>query len=167
MQRAEPIIVECMRRLNPKTVLDLGCGKCKFSKLFIDRGVIVTGVDKENTIESENNLIFIQKDIRNFEFEKKYDLVIGTGILHFLKREEVHKLIKKIKENTSSNGFNFFMCMSSEEKYSDKIHFYPNKEELDKLYSDWKIIQNELCLSEKHGEDLHQHKIVIFLARKI
>ncbi len=167
MQRAKPIIVECMRLLNPKSVLDLGCGKCKFSKLFIDRGISVTGVDKENTIEPKDNLIFIQKDIRDFKFEKKYDLVVGTGILHFLKREEAHQMIKKIKENTSSEGFNFFICMSNEEKYNDKIHFYPNKEELNKLYSDWRIIKNELCLSKKHGEEMHQHKIIIFLAQKI
>jgi cyclopropane fatty-acyl-phospholipid synthase-like methyltransferase len=167
MQRAKPIIIECMKRLNPRSVLDLGCGKCKFSRLFINRGIKVTGVDKENTIESKDNLIFIKKDIRDFEFKETYDLIIGTGILHFLKREEVYKVIEKIKENTSSSGFNFFICISNEEKYNDKIHFYPDKEELNKLYSGWEIIQNELCLSKKHGEDFHQHRVVVFLARKI
>jgi hypothetical protein len=135
--------------------------------LFIDKGINVTGVDKENIIESKDNLNFIQKNIRDFEFEKKYDLVIGTGILHFLKREEAYKIIKKIKENTFSNGFNFFVCMSNEEKYNDQVHFYPNKEELNKLYSEWKIIQNELCLSKKHGEEMHQYKMIIFLAQKV
>lgn len=167
MQRAKPLIVECMKRLNPNSVLDLGCGKCKFSKLFIDKGIDVTGVDKENTIESKDNLVFVQKDIREFEFEKEFDLVIGTGILHFLKRDEAHQMIKNIKENTILNGFNFFICMSNEEKYNDEIHFYPNKGELNKLYSDWEIIQNEFCLSKKHGEEMHQHKIIIFLAQKV
>ena len=73
-----------MKRLNPTSVLDLGCGKCKFSKIFIDKEINVTGVDKELTVKSNNNLIFVQKDIREFEFDKKYDLIIGTGILHFL-----------------------------------------------------------------------------------
>ena len=132
MQRAKPIIVECMKKLNPNSVLDLGCGKCKFSKLFIDRGIDVTGVDREKTIESKDNLTFIHKDIKDFEFEKNYDLVIGTGILHFLKRDEAHQMINKIKENTLSNGFNFFICMSNEERFDDGIHFYPNKEELNK-----------------------------------
>ena len=167
MQRAKPIIVECMKMLKPNSVLDLGCGKCKFSKLFIDKGIEITGVDKEKTIESKNNLTFIQEDIRDFEFEKNYDLVVGTGILHFLKKEEVYKIIRKIKKSTLSNGFNFFICISNEEKYNDRIHFYPNKEELNKLYSDWEIIQNELCLSKKHGETMHQHKMIIFLAKKI
>ncbi len=166
MQRAKPVIMECMEKLNPNSVLDLGCGKCKFSKLFIDRGINVTGVDKEKRIESKNSLTIIQKDIRDFEFEKKYDLVIGTGIFHFLAKEEASALIKKIKENTSSGGFNFFICMSNEEEYNDEIHFYPNKEELNKLYSDWNIITNELCLSKKHGEKMHQHKVIILLARK-
>lgn len=60
MQRAKPIIVECMKRLNPNSVLDLGCGKCKFSKLFIERGIKVTAVDKKNTIESKDNFIYVQ-----------------------------------------------------------------------------------------------------------
>ena len=33
--------------------------------------------------------------------------------------------------------------------------------------TDYEIIQNKLCLSKKHGKDLHQHKIIIFLAEKI
>jgi cyclopropane fatty-acyl-phospholipid synthase-like methyltransferase len=167
MQRAKPIIIECMKRLNPNLVLDLGCGQCKFSKLFIDKGINVIGVDKEKTIEPKDNLTFVQKDIRDFEFNKKYDLIIGTGILHFLKREEANKLIEKMKDNTPLGGFHFLICMSNEERHNDNIHFYPNKEELNKLYSGWGIIQNELCLSKKHGEKLDQHKMIVFLAKKI
>ena len=59
MQLAKPIIVNSMKRLNPTSVLDLGCGKCKFSQIFIDKGIRVTGVDREPTIKSKNNLIFI------------------------------------------------------------------------------------------------------------
>lgn len=166
-KRAKPIILDCMKRLNPNLVLDLGCGKCKFSRLFIDRGTDVAGVDKKKTVESKDNLTFIQKDIKEFEFNKKYDLIVGTGILHFLKRKEVYKLLEKMQENTISKGFHFLICMSNEEKYNDKIHFYPDKEELNKLYPNWKIIQNELCLSKKHGKELHQHKMIIFLAKKM
>lgn len=167
MQLAKPIIIDSMKRLNPTSVLDLGCGKCKFSQIFIDKGINVTGVDREPMIRSKNNLIFIQKDIREFEFNEKYDLIIGTGILHFFKRGDAHNIIKKMQENTLTKGFHFLICMSNEEKPNNKNHFYPNKEELIKLYSNWDIIHNTYCISKKHGETNHCHKMIIFLAKKI
>jgi len=166
MQPSKPIIVDSMRRLDPTLVLDLGCGSCKFSQKFIDKGIKVIGVDKNNTSSSKNNFIFIQKNILDFNFKEQYDLIIGTGILHFLKNEEVCKLIKNMQENTLMGGFHFLICMSDKERPNDKIHFYPNEEELNKLYANWKIIHNVSCLSKKHGETNHQHKMIIFLAEK-
>jgi len=167
MQPAKPIIVDSMRRLNPTSVLDLGCGKCKFSQRFIDKGIAVVGVDKKSTTESHDNFTFVKQDILDFEFEPKYDLMMGIGILHFLKKEDAHQLIKKMQENILPGGFHFLICMSNEEKSNDEIHFYPNKEVLSKLYSGWEIIHNVLCLSKKHGETMHQHKMIILLAKKI
>ena len=167
MLPAKPIIVDILQRLNPSSVLDLGCGKCVFSRKFIDNGIPVIGIDKMITAESNKNFKFIQEDILNFKFESKYDLIIGTGILHFLKNEEAYQLIKKMQENTISKGFHFLICMSNEENLQDKIHFYPNREVLNKLYSGWEIIHNTSCLSKKHGETMHQHKIIILLAKKI
>jgi len=112
-----------MQRLNPTSVLDLGCGKCAFSRKFIDKGITVIGVDKESTAESHDKFTFVQQDILDFEFEPKYDLIVGTGILHFLKKEDAHKLIKKMRENTLLGGFHFLICMSSEENPSDEVHF--------------------------------------------
>ena len=167
MQPSKQIIHDIMKRLNPSSVLDLGCGNCKFSQRFIDRGVRVVGVDKEITAKTHKNFTFIKQDIINFEFEPKYDLIIGTGILHFLKKEEAYELIKKMQQNTLLGGFHFLICMSNEEKPRDNIHFYTNKEELSKLYSGWEIIYNYDSLSKKHGNSMHQHKIIIFLAKKI
>ena len=167
MQLSKPLIVESMQILNPTSVLDLGCGKCAFSQRFIDKGVFVTGVDKESTTESYDNFTFVQQDILDFEFEPKYDLIIGTGILHFLKKEEAQQLIKKMQENTLPGGFHFLICMSNEEKPNDEIHFYSNKEVLSKLYSGWEIIHNTPCLSKKHGKTMHRHKMIILLAKKI
>lgn len=167
MKPVRPLIVDSMQRLNPTSVLDLGCGKCTFSQRFIDKGINVIGVDKESTTKSHDNFLFVQQDIRDFEFKIKYDLIVGTGILHFLKKEEAHQLIKKMQENTLSGGFHFLICMSNEENLNDKIHFYPNKEVLSKLYSGWEIIHNTIGLSKKHGETMNQHKVIIFLAKKI
>ena len=167
MKSAKLLIVDSMKRLNPTSVLDLGCGSCKFSQKFIDKGIAVTGVDKNTSNKLNNNFTFIQQDILNFKFQLKYDLIIGTGILHFLERKSAYKLIKKMQDNTLSKGFHFLICMSNEERPDEKVYFYPNKEELNKLYFGWEIIHNALSLSKKHGETMNQHKVIIFLAKKI
>lgn len=166
MQQIKPIIIDSINRLNPTSILDLGCGKCKFSQIFINKGIKVVGVDKESTMKSKNNFTFIRKDIGKFKFNEKYDLMVGIGILHFLKRGDAHKLIKKMQKNTFLKGFHFLICMSKEEKPNNKIHFYPNKEELNKLYFGWNIIHNTSCLSKKHGKTMSQHKMIVLLAEK-
>jgi hypothetical protein len=87
--------------------------------------------------------------------------------LHFFKKEEGNRLIKKMQENTLNGGFHFLICMSNEENPGNKDSFYPDEEVLNKLYFGWEIIHNQSCMSKKHGEKLHQHKIIIFLAKKI
>jgi 16S rRNA A1518/A1519 N6-dimethyltransferase RsmA/KsgA/DIM1 with predicted DNA glycosylase/AP lyase activity len=166
MQPAKPIIVDSMRRLNPNLVLDLGCGLCKFSRRLLSKGANVVGVDKDPVIESCGNFTFIQQDILDFHFEPKYNLMIGSGILHYLKNKDAYWLIKKMQKNTLFEGFHFLICMSDKELDSN-IYFYPNRKILNKLYSDWEIIHNVSCLSKEHGSPAHQHKMIVFLARKI
>ncbi len=166
MQSAKPLIIDSMKKLKPSSVLDLGCGKGKFSKIFIDRKIDTVGVDKEATAKSYNSFKFVQQNILEFKFEPKYDLIMGSGILHFLEKENACQIIKNMKKNTLLGGHHFLICMSNEEKSNDKIHFYPDKEELSKLYSDWEIIHNVPCLSKKHGKLKHQHKLIVFLAKK-
>lgn len=166
MQPAKPIIVDIIQKLNPTSVLDLGCGECKFSQKFIDRGITVLGIDKNPTAKTHENFTFIQKNILDFEFRQEYDLIIGTGVLHFFKKEDANILIKRMQENTLKGGFHFLICMSNEENPENENNFYPDEEVLTKLYSGWEIIHNKPCLSKKHGEKLHQHKMIIFLAKK-
>lgn len=165
MRPAKPIVVDIMQRLNPSLVLDLGCGKCKFSQKFLDMGASVVGVDKNPVIESFENFRFVLQNVLDFKFESKYDLMIGTGILHYLTKKDAFLLIERMRKNTLTGGFHFLICMSNEEK-SNSSYFYPDKEMLNKLYFDWDIIYNESCLSKKHGKPIRQHKMIIFLARR-
>ena len=166
MKPAKPLIVDSFKRLRPSSVLDLGCGDCKFSKKFIDNGIKVIGIDKEKLAESSGSFKFIQRDILDYNFSENFDLVFAIGILHFFKKHDAERIIKKVQTQTINRGYNFFMCMSEKEKYADGVHFYTNKEVLNKLYLGWEIIHNTECLSKKHGEEGHKHKLIFFLARK-
>ncbi len=170
MIQSKKVINKCLKYLNPKSVLDLGCGECKFTKRFIDKDILVVGVDKKPTTISQSNFKFIQQDILDFEFQHRYDLIIAIGVLHFLRKNDAKSIIKKMQDNTLLGGFNFLICMSDEEEpmaSRNPEDFYPNKKELSKLYSGWGILNNESCLSKKHGASNIQHKLIILLARKI
>lgn len=171
MNQAKEVIHKCLKYLDPKSVLDLGCGEGKFTLRFAKEGINVLGVDKNKIDICEDNFNFIQKDIKDFVFKEKYDLIFSSMVLHFLKKGEVIKIIGKIKEATSNERYNLLICMSNEEDSAKRnpSDFYPSIEELNRIYSDWEIIKNELCLTKEHkhkNSDSHRHKIIIFLAKK-
>ncbi len=166
MQLAKPIVVDIMKRLNPSFVLDLGCGSCRLSKRLLKKGASVVGVDKNVLMKSCDNFKFIHRDVLDFCFEDEYDLIIASAVLHYLEKEDACLLIEKMKKNTVAGGFHFLICMSNEE-FGSEEYFYPNGDELGKLYSDWEIINNMSCFSKEHGEPLHRHKMIVFFARKV
>ena len=75
MNRAKEIIHGCLKYLDPKSVLDLGCGEGKFTLRFAKKGINVLGVDKDKKDIQEENFNFLQEDIRNFKFNRKYIIV--------------------------------------------------------------------------------------------
>ncbi|MBU2496983.1 MAG: methyltransferase domain-containing protein [Nanoarchaeota archaeon] len=154
-----------------KTVLDLGCGKGRISLRFARKGIKVDGVDiKDNNISTEN-FTFIQKDFEDFEIAKKYDLIIASFILHFMKKEMAVELISKMKENTQNKGFNFLICMTNLDNSFKRNpeNFYPDIDLLKKLYSDWKLIKYNQDFTELEEHDnlkSHNHNVIFFLAEK-
>jgi len=90
-------------------------------------------------------------DINTFIPEKSYDIILSTFVLHHLLREKALSIIKLIKDKTSSGGLNALATFTKEgDFYRDKPdtdNFYPNKEELKDLYSDWEILK----YTEKQG----------------
>lgn len=93
-----------LNKVNPKLILDYGCGAGWLSKILISHNYNVLGVDiskgligNSKRINSENE--FLVGDCVNLPFkEGKFDLIIGMGILHHLdcKRAllECHRILK-------------------------------------------------------------------------
>ena len=157
--------------MRPKTILDLGCGGCKLSSRFMEKGVEVTGVDKVQQDFHHKNFKFIQKELEEYNFTEKYDAIFTIVALHFLKNKYAQEIIENMKAHTNKEGYNFLVCMSKEEDSLNKHeeYFYTTSSELEKLYRGWDILCNESCFSREHlGDDgtLHKHKIIVFLAKK-
>lgn len=152
-------------------ILDLGCGKGLMSKFFHKKGVKATGIDVQETLEDSENFKFIKGDIRKKNFGKENDLIIASAILHLLNREDALKVIDNMKDATSKEGYNFLVCMSNEDRLAKtKLeNFYPNFQELNKIYSNWNLIKEVKGITDMEEHDnlgSHQHDLIFALFQK-
>ena len=159
---------EYLNDLKPKEVLDLGCGLGKKSLRFLKGGTNVTGIDKNNFRISQEHFKFIQSDVKEYQFEKQYDLII----LHFFRETVAIKIIKQIKDHTLKGGLNFLICMSNEDSCSKEKseNFYPSLKKLKGLYSGWEIIKEDqdFTAEEEHGDlPPHNHNLIFLLVKKV
>ncbi len=151
-----------------KKILDIGCGKGLMSKFFYKQGAKVIGIDVQETIKDSENFKFIKGDIRKEDFGKENDLIIASAILHLLNREDALKVINKMKDATSKEGYNFLVCMSHEDGLAKKKleNFYPSFQELNKIYDNWNLIKELKGITEIEEHDNlgpHQHNIIFVL----
>lgn len=154
-----------------KKILDLGCGNGRLSLGFAKKGINVIGIDKIDRSILNEHFKFIQEDIKNFKFDGKYDLIIASLVLHFLKKEAAMKIIGEIKSNTEERGFNFLICMSNEDDCSKAKpeNFYPDLELLKQIYDSWEIIKSDNDFTEIEEHDNlspHRHNLIFLIARK-
>jgi len=170
------LIEEILKNRKSGKVLDLGCGEAGTSLLLAEKGFEVTCIDisktainniKKEAEKKELKIIAFVADLEKFEFEKDYDIIIGTGIFHFLPEENSLKLIDNIKKHTKKHGLNIFEVFlqgdPSQEEDSEGYYFKPN--ELRDLYSNWDILDYEEY--EDYDEEEEQtNKIAYLIAKK-
>jgi SAM-dependent methyltransferase len=171
MVNIKELIKEYFDNLKVNSVLDLGCGKGFNSVRFAKKGIQVIGVDKKDFKINQKCFEFRKQDISKFEFEKKYDLIISSLVLHFFNKKKAIELIEKIKSSTNEKGYNFFNCMSNKDDCSkDKPeNFYPDLDLIKEIYSDWKIIKINQGFTdyEEHGNlKAHRHNLILILIQK-
>ena len=180
--------------VNGNNVLDLGIGQGKCSVPLARQSFNVTGVDLSNTAleacKDIPNLTFVQDDIRNFKIEmNKYNLIISRCLLHFLHKDDVHEIIKKIKDGLCSGGMVYLSVFSIADpgfkkhainsdfdKLDNNIFYkrsentymsYFTKKEILDLFADFKtiMVSDEFSLDLSHGKP-HYHGIIKYLGRK-
>jgi len=154
-----------------KKILDLGCGKGLMSKFFEKKGAKAIGIDLKRTSEDSENFKFIEGDIRKEDFGKENDLIIASLILHLFNKKDALELISRMKDATSEEGYNFLICMSNEDELAKERleKFYPDTEELIKIYEDWTLVKKIEDVTEVENHDdtgSHQHNLIFLLFKK-
>jgi hypothetical protein len=152
------------------TVLDIACGNLFTNKIFLKNDVKVTGIDHDNQDEVDSNFTFIQKDIRDYEFGKNFDLIKTTFFLHFFKPKRAKSIIGKMKEY---GEYNLITFLDEGDYFKDDEGFFPSIEEVKELYLDWEIVKIEQSrIEESHPignspEPVdHFHSTITILAKK-
>jgi SAM-dependent methyltransferase len=154
-----------------KKILDLGCGQGLMSKFFNKKGINLTGIDIKKISESSENFKFVEGDIRKEDFGKENDLIIASLILHVFEKDNALQIIERMKNATSNSGYNFLICLSDEDDFAKKrpSNFYPNIQELIKIYHNWTLIKRVKDITEIENHDdtgPHQHDIIFLLFQK-
>ena len=162
-------------------VLDLGCGEMLLSKPFLKNKSFVKGIDLKEPYSVPEGAVFVKGNFFHEEFEKDYELIIASLILHLTKKEFATKLIKKIQDSTAKRGYNFLILVSNKDSLSTepsaKGKFYVSMDEITEFYpsSEWKLIKSLEDETEpeqhKNPSELpqtpHTHNLIFLIFQKI
>lgn len=175
-------------RLKPPTkplrVLDIGCGEGKDAVFLARNGYTVTAFDvTENGIEKGKLLAdkcgtyvnFFRADITDFRLDENYDIILSSGVYHFVKPEFRNAITKNLKEHTNKNGIhaiNVFVEKPFIEvppnKVNGKDRFRWKSGELFMQYFDWKFHRmEEVVFDCNSGGVPHQHCMDIMIAEAL
>jgi tellurite methyltransferase len=165
-------VVEVLENfIHHSRVLDLGCGEGRNALYAAGLGYDVTAIDiseagiaKLKHLAAEKNLTLDAwvQDMRTFQTETRFDVIISHGCLHLIHRHEWPSVITRMKAMTAPGGYNIVGV------FTDKIPPSPDmapftqglfrEGELFDHYSDWRMLhQSSYTFKDDHGRGIQHH----------
>lgn len=110
----KPIIIQLIKNINGKKVLDFGCGSGRFSKIMADFGAQVTGLDASKAqielahkINEHKNITYeigSETSLKSFK-DNSFDLILMNMVFPSLSnRDEAEKIIKEMTRTLKDGG---------------------------------------------------------------
>jgi ubiquinone/menaquinone biosynthesis C-methylase UbiE len=98
----------------PKKILEIGCGTGNYTKILLERGYEITGVDiSENmlkTAKEKCNSKFIKGDIRDTSINDRFDACIAMFAVmgYITENSDIVKALNNIRKHLKKNGIFIF-----------------------------------------------------------
>ncbi len=173
-------------------VLDLGCGRGRFTFELAKHGLRVIGLDivkdivklgneEVKRLSLEKTLRFVEGTAFDVPFaENGFDAVVDIGLLHHVRPEDFAKYVNEVARVTKQGGYLFLVELSkenhsylswnpkSDEKSDFDYHGIPyhffTGEEIEKIFSThFKVVSQKV----KYREDRNQEAHLVSLMQKI
>ena len=166
--------------IKPLKVLDVGCGEGKDAVFLARNGYHVsafdlaeTGVEKGRALASQHGVYvdFFTANVEDMQLCEDYDIVLCSGVFHFLKPEKRKDVVNELKQHTKPDGIHVMNV------FVDKpfVEILPGKEknrfrwksgQIFTLYHDWYFHKiEEVVFDCNSGGVPHQHCMDIMIAR--
>lgn len=162
-------------------ILDLGCGDGRHALFLARRGCEVTAIDNsESAIKKLNrlahdtgcNLRVLQADMREWQFEDLFDVIIAHGSLHLIARAAWIEVIKEMKTHTRRGGHNIVAVFTDRLPSPADLKVFHiglfREGEVLEHYREWRVVEKQSYVFEDEhpGGTRHRHPINKLVARR-
>jgi 2-polyprenyl-3-methyl-5-hydroxy-6-metoxy-1,4-benzoquinol methylase len=104
--------------LSGGTALDLGAGQLEESKKLVEAGYEVDAIDIQQPEHIPEGVNFSLSHIKDYKFEKNYNLVLAQNVLFFLKNPL--GVLQKLIDSTEANGLICFTLLGERDAWNDR-----------------------------------------------
>lgn len=100
-------------------------------------------------------------DLTTYQFEKKYDMIMSFGTLHFVRKDDWKNFIYRAKEHTTEGGIHVMQIFTDTVPASADIAPFAiglaKDGEIRDLYADWEILQFKSYVFEDEHPNVPKH----------
>ena len=177
-----PTIVKHLHAFKPGgKVLDIGCGEGQNDLFLAQNGFVVNafdsspaGIAKLRRAASKQNIAINAwvQDLREYEFNQKYDIVMSFGTFHFVGKDDWKYFIRNAQKNTNKGGIHvmqiFTDVLPATPDIAPFVKGLAGDGDLETLYKNWTILESlSYIFDDEHpGAEKHQHASNKIVARK-
>lgn len=163
-------------------ILEAGCGEGQNVLYLAKRGfrnidafdISEAGIAKLKRLCEINGVsvnAFV-RDMTEYVFEKKYDLIMSFAALCFVEKDEWRQFIVNVKDSTNVGGIHIMHIFTDEVPASADIAPFAvglaHDGELKELYNDWELLNfRSYVFEDEHpGVPKHLHSVNKIVAKK-
>ena len=152
-------------------ILEIGCGEGQNVLYLAKQGYCnIDAFDlsehgiakvKQRCQNADVTLNAFVADLTTYQFEKKYDMIMSFGTLHFVRKDDWKNFIIRAKENTTAGGIHIMQIFTDTVPASADIAPFAiglaKDGEIRDLYADWEILQFKSYVFEDEHPNVPKH----------